>query len=81
MSFFPASPWDYITSTKDGEVRFDGRRTFEFGSFWVTTAWGSVLIYKDQFTEWFFLAYLATWTTAKYLRDREQRLNKPELKP
>ncbi len=72
MKLLPASPWDYLTSTKDGATRFDARRSFEFGSFWVTTIWGSVLIY----TEWFFLAYLATWTAAKYLRDREQRLSK-----
>lgn len=73
----PASPWDYITSTgKDGKVRFDGRKTFESGSFLASTAWCSVLLYQGKFTFEIFAAYLTTWAAARWLRDREQRLNK-----
>lgn len=75
MSFLPASPWDYVTSTgKDGKVRFDPRKSFEFGSYWVSTTWGCVLLYQGKFSEWFFVAYMAAWTAARFLRDREQRL-------
>ena len=74
----PASPWDYVTSTdKRGVVRFDARKTFELGSFVLSGVWGSVLVYQHQFTEWFFIGFMATWTAARYLRDREQRLNMP----
>lgn len=76
MSFLPSSPWDYVTSTdKHGKVRFDPRKSFEWGSYWVSTTWGSVLLYQGKFTEWFFVGYMAVWTGARYLRDREQRLS------
>lgn len=81
MSFLPASPWDYVTSTgKDGTVRFDPRKSFEFGSYWVSTAWGCILLHQGKFSEGFFLAYMAAWTAARYLRDREQRLATPSRK-
>ena len=76
----PASPWDYVTSTdRQGRTRFDPRKSFEFGAFWCSTVWGSILVYKDSMTEWFFIGYMAAWTAARYLRDREQRLNKPPV--
>jgi len=75
MSFLPASPWDYVTSTdKHGKLRFDPRKSFEFGSYWTSTIWGCVLIYQGLFSEWFFAAYMACWTGARWLRDREQRM-------
>lgn len=78
MKFLPASPWDYVTSTaKDGKVRFDPRKSFEFGSFWISTTWGFILIFQNKFSEWFFVGYMAAWTVARFLRDREQRLSSP----
>ena len=72
---FPASPWDLITSTdKAGLTRFDARKTFETGSFISSTAAFGYLTGAGQLTEWFFLIYMGTWTAARYLRDREQRL-------
>lgn len=69
--------WDYITSTdKQGNTRFDPRKTFEFGAFWVSTVWGSVMVYQEKFTEWFFVGYMSAWVAARFLRDREQRLNR-----
>lgn len=75
MSLLPASPWDYITSTKDGKVRFDPRKTWEAGAFLVSTAAFAWLAYHDKLTEWFFVGYMGTWVGARFLRDREQRLN------
>lgn len=72
----PASIWDYVTSTdRQGRTRFDPRKTFEFWAFWFSTAWGCVLVYQEKFTEFFFIGYMAAWTAARYLRDREQRLS------
>ena len=78
----PASPWDYVTSTdRKGVVRFDARKSFEFGAFWFSTAWGCVLVYQQLFTEFFFIGYMAAWTAARFLRDREQRLNRKQEPP
>lgn len=78
MSFLPASPWDYITSTgKDGTVRFDPRKTWEAGAFLVSTGAFGWLAYLDKLTEWFFVGYMAAWIGGRFLRDREQRLSKP----
>jgi hypothetical protein len=78
VSFFPASPWDYITSTgKDGVVRFDSRKTWEAGAFLVSTFAFAWQTYTGQLTEFFFIGYMGTWVGARFLRDREQRLNKP----
>lgn len=79
--FLPASPWDYVTSTdKTGRLRFDPRKTFEFGSFVMTTIWGSLLVWRGTFTEFFFIGYMTAWTTARYLRDREQRMSRAKAK-
>ena len=78
MKWLPASPWDYVTSTdRFGTVRFDPRKSFEWGAWWVSTIWGCILIYQGKFSEFFFVGYMAAWTTARFLRDREQRLNNP----
>lgn len=74
----PASPWDYITSTaKDGKVRFDPRKTWEAGAF-LASCWGFVyLTLHDKLTEFYFIGFMGAWAAARYLRDREQRLNNP----
>ena len=72
----PASPWDYVTSTKNGVVRFDARKTWEAGAFTVSTGAFAWLTYTASLTEWFFVGYMMTWVGARYLRDREQRLCK-----
>lgn len=78
MSFLPASPWDYVTSTpKDGKTRFDARKTWEAGAFLVSTVAFAWLVYSDRLTEWFFVGYMGTWVGARWLRDREQRLSSP----
>lgn len=74
MKLLPASPWDYITSSRDGQVRFDPRKTWEAGAFVVSTFAFAWLSYKGQLTEFFFVGYMTTWVGARYLRDREQRL-------
>lgn len=76
MKLLPASPWDLITSTdKKKQVRFDARKCWEAGAFVISTfafAWTTV---KGDLTEWFFFAYMSVWVGARWLRDREQRLN------
>jgi hypothetical protein len=75
VSFLPASPWDYLTSTRDAKVRFDARKTWEAGAFIVSTFAFVWLVYSDKLTEWFFIGYMGTWVGARFLRDREQRLS------
>ena len=80
--WLPASPWDYVTSTDSkGIIRFDARKTFEAGAFTVSTLAFIYLTDKDNLTEWFFFTYMVSWTAARYLRDREQRLSKQINKP
>ena len=76
MKLVPASPWDYITATsKDGVTRFDARKTWEAGAFLVST-WAFIqLTLTNNLTEVFLGAYMVTWVGARFLRDREQRLN------
>lgn len=70
---------DLITSTdKSGNVRFDARKCWEAGAFAVST-WGFVfIIVAGKMTEWYFTGYMATWVAARFLRDREKRL---EVRP
>lgn len=71
------SPLDYITSTgKDGKVRFDPRKTWEAGAFIVSTGAFGWMAFKLQLTEFYFIGYMGAWVGARFLRDREQRLNK-----
>lgn len=76
MKLLPASPWDYVTSSKGAVVHFDPRKTWEAGAFLVSTAAFAWLAYSDKLTEWFFIGYMGTWVGARFLRDREQRLAK-----
>lgn len=81
MRFLPASPWDYVTATdRNGRIRFDSRKTWEAGAFLVSTVAFVWLVYADRFTEWFFIGYMGTWVGARFLRDREQRLNNPQTR-
>lgn len=74
MKILPASPWDFITSTKGGVIRFDARKTWEAGAFLVST-WAFVqFTLAGNLTEVFLFAYMGTWVGARFLRDREQRL-------
>lgn len=69
---------DLITSTdKSGRVRFDSRKCFEAGAF-LTATWILVFITSaGKFNEAAFGLYMATYTAARFLRDREQRLAHP----
>ena len=66
---------DLITATdKRGTVRLDARKCFEAGAF-LTSTW--VLVYitsANKFSYEAFGLYLATWTAARWLRDREKRM-------
>ena len=67
---------DLLTATdKAGKVRFDARKCYEAGAFFASS-WAFVyLVVTKGLTEWFFIGYMASWVTARFLRDREQRLN------
>lgn len=76
MRLLPASPWDYVTASRDGVVRFDARKTWEAGAFLVST-WAFVqLTLANNLTETFLVVYMGAWIGARFMRDREQRLNK-----
>ena len=66
---------DLLTSTdKKGIQRFDARKCFEAGAFGVST-WGFVFItLADKMTEFYMLSYMGAWVGARFLRDREKRL-------
>lgn len=74
----PAGPslLDLLTATdRAGKVRFDARKCFEAGA-WCVSTWAFVyLVIASRLTEWFYVGYLGTWVTARWLRDREKRLN------
>ena len=72
---------DLITSTdKTGKVRFDARKCFEAGAF-LTSTWILVFITSSgKFNEAAFGLYMATYTAARFLRDREQRLSSQPTK-
>jgi len=66
-----------ITSTdKKGKTRVDGRKLGEVGAWYVMTLGLWYLVVHDKITEFYVLAYLGAFVTARFLRDREQRLNK-----
>lgn len=73
---------DLITATdKSGHTRFDARKCWEAGAFSVST-WAFVyIVMANRLTEWFFAIYMGSWVAARFLRDREQRLNLPAPAP
>ena len=66
---------DLITSTdRSGKVRFDARKCWEAGAF-LTSTWGFVFLTASfKLTEFFFIGYMGAWVGARFLRDREKRL-------
>lgn len=66
---------DLLTATdKTGKTRYDARKCFECGAFAVST-WAFVYITTtNHLTEWFFMGYMTAWVGARWLRDREKRL-------
>lgn len=66
---------DLLTATdKKGKTRYDARKCFECGAFAVST-WAFVYITTaNRMTEWFFVGYMTAWVGARWLRDREKRL-------
>lgn len=69
--------WDLVTATdRTGSTRTDGRKFFECGAFVVSTVAFSYLVVVDNLTEVFLTVYMGAWVTARFLRDREQRLNR-----
>ena len=71
--------WDVITSTdKTGKVRTDARKLFEAGAFTVMTIAFSYQAILGKLTEWYAAIYVGAFVTAKWLRDREQRLSRQQ---
>lgn len=68
--------WHVITTEKNGKVFTDGRKLFEAGAFFATFVTFYYFTVTDTMTEWYVLIFLGAWTGARWLRDREQRLNK-----
>ena len=69
------SLFDLLTSTdRTGTVRLDARKCFEAGAF-VPSTWIVIFITAaGKFNEMAFGLYMATYTAARFLRDREKRL-------
>lgn len=67
---------DLLTTTdKRGNTRLDARKCWEAGAFMAST-WGFFFMMgAGKMTEWYFMAYMGTWVGARFLRDREQRLD------
>lgn len=69
--------WDVIRATgKEGKVYTDPRKLFEAGAFVVSTVGFAHMTIQGKLTEWYVMTYLGAFVTAKFLRDREQRLNR-----
>ena len=73
--------WDMVRTTKKdaqgGEhIYTDPRKFFEVGAFVVATCAFSYKVIQGKLEIEFMLVYLGTFTGARFLRDREQRLNK-----
>lgn len=70
---------DLITATdKEGKVRLDARKCFEAGAF-LSSTWAFIfLTASGKLSEFFFVGYMGAWVGARFLRDREKRL---EIKP
>ncbi len=68
---------DLITATdKTGKTRVDARKLGEIGAWYVMTLGLWYLVVHDKITEFYVISYLGAFVTARFLRDREQRLNK-----
>jgi len=68
--------WEVVTATdKRGITRTDSRKMFEAGAFVVMTIGFAYLVVQGKLTEVYAAIYVGAWVTARYLRDREQRLN------
>jgi len=69
--------WDLVTATdKQGFIRTDARKMFEAGAFVVMTVGFSYLLLVNKMTEFYAVIYVGAFVSARYLRDREQRLNR-----
>ena len=69
--------WDMVTATDaNGVVHTDGRKFQELGAFVVMTVGFSHLVVTGKITEWYAGIYVSAFVTARWLRDREQRLNR-----
>lgn len=80
MHINPDAPnlMDLITATdRTGRVRVDSRKCFEAAAF-LTSTWVMVFITAaGKFSFEAFGLYMATYTAARFLRDREKRMAAP----
>ena len=70
------SLFDLVTATdKTGQIRLDARKCWEAGAF-LSSTWAFVfLVAGGKLTEIYLTVYIGTWVGARFLRDREKRLN------
>ena len=67
--------WDLVRASKGEKVFTDGRKLFETGAFAVMTITFCYLALLDKLSEMYATIYVGAFVTARFLRDREQRLN------
>lgn len=68
--------WELVTAVdRAGIDRTDGRKFYECGAFVVMTVGFSHMVLQGKLTEWYAGIYVAAFVTARWLRDREKRLN------
>lgn len=69
--------WELVTATdRHGVDRTDSRKLFETGAFLIMTTAFAYWALIDKLTEAFAAIYVGAFVTARYLRDREQRMNR-----
>lgn len=68
--------WDVIRTGKGGKSYTDPRKLYEAGAFVVMTVGFAHMTIQGKLTEAYAGIYVGAWVAARYLRDREQRLNK-----
>ena len=67
---------DLVTATdRHGVVRLDARKCWEAGAFCASSWVFLYITMTNHLSEWFFTGYMAAWVGARFLRDREKRLN------
>ena len=70
--------WDFVDmflTHKDGVQVADRQAFVLMGAFFASTVWGTMLTMEGKLTEWFTMAYLATWAGShfgsRWLRAKE----------
>ena len=73
----PPELLDLVTATdKCGQIRFDARKCFECGAFFVSTWIVVYLTLTGKLTEWAYGGYMAAWVVSRYLGDKARIMDK-----